>query len=193
VIIMKKQLAFMVNSKKCIGCYACAMACKNQYHQEPGVVWRNLVPLEKADYPHNDRAFYSLACNHCASPVCVDVCPVNAHVKREKDGIVVHSSDKCIYCKACIQECGYQAAKDNTQLERAEKCSMCAERIDEGLMPACVGGCPTKALTLVDLSDPSNPKAVQYPKGFPKHTKLNPSTRFIEPASPVLILAGKDY
>lgn len=189
---MKKQLAFMVDSKKCVGCYTCAMACKNQYHQEPGVVWRDLQPLDAKAYPFSDRAFYSLACNHCATPICVEVCPVQAHVKREKDGIVVHSSEKCIYCKACIENCSYGAAKDNKILERAEKCSMCVERIDAGMSPACVMGCPTKALTLVDLSELDNKDAVQYPKGFAKHEKLNPSTRFIEASVPALSLAKKD-
>lgn len=189
---MKKQLAFMVNSKKCIGCYSCAMACKNQYHQEPGVAWRNLQPLEAKDYPHRDRAFFSLSCNHCEKPVCVQVCPVGAHVKREKDGIVVHSSDKCIYCRQCIENCSYHAPKDNEVLQRAEKCSMCAERIDAGLMPACVQGCPAKALTLVELSAPEAQKGVQYPKGFGKFTQLNPSTRFVEAKAPQLVLAVRD-
>jgi len=188
--MMKKQLAFMVNSKKCIGCYSCAMACKNQYHQEVGVVWRDLKPVE--EYPHEERAFYSLACNHCATPICVEVCPVQAHVKREKDGIVVHSSEKCIYCKACIESCSYGASKDNKVLERAEKCSMCVERVDAGRKPACVMGCPTKALTLVDLAELKDSKAVQYPVGFEKHEELNPSTRFIEASKPALVLNKKD-
>lgn len=189
---MKKQLAFMVNSKKCIGCYSCAMACKNQYHQETGVVWRNLVPLESKDYPHKDRAFYSLACNHCEKPICVEVCPVGAHVKREQDGIVVHSPEKCVYCRQCIESCSYHAAKDNKLLQRAEKCSMCVERIDAGELPACVQGCPTKALTLIELNTANLKGAVQYPKGFGKFVKLNPSTRFIEAKTPELVLAEKD-
>jgi Fe-S-cluster-containing dehydrogenase component len=189
---MQKQLAFLVNSKKCIGCYSCAMACKNQYHQEPGVVWRDLQPLSVKDYPHRERAFYSLACNHCANPVCAEVCPVQAHVKREKDGIVVHTAEKCIYCMECIEACPYGAAKDNKILGRAEKCSMCVERIDAGLLPSCVMGCPTKALTLVDLAKLDNKEAVQYPAGFEKHEDLNPSTRFIPPATPKLALAKKD-
>jgi len=189
---MKKQLAFMVNSKKCIGCYSCALACKNQYHQEPGVVWRDLTPLAEEHYPHRERAFYSLACNHCEKPICVEVCPVQAHVKRDKDGIVVHSAEKCVYCHACIDECPYGAAKDNQVLKRAEKCSMCVERVDAGLKPACVLGCPTKALTIIDLATLDNSKAEQYPPGFEKHEELNPSTRFIRPTAPQLALAKKD-
>ena len=39
---MAKQLGFLVDANLCIGCSTCAMACKNQYHQEVGVVWRQL-------------------------------------------------------------------------------------------------------------------------------------------------------
>ena len=69
---------------------------------------------------------------------------------------------------------------------------MCVERIDAGLLPACVKGCPTKALTLVDLATLDNKDAVQYPPGFEKHEDLNPSTRFIVPSTPKLALAKKD-
>jgi Fe-S-cluster-containing dehydrogenase component len=189
---MTKQLAFLVDAKKCIGCYSCAMACKNQYRQEPGVVWRDLHPLSEEHYPHRERAYYSLACNHCEHPICAEVCPVDAHVKRAKDGIVVHSPETCIYCHACIDECPYGAAKDNKVQERAEKCSMCVERIDAGLKPACVLGCPTRALTIVDLNAMKTEKAEQYPPGFDKHEALNPSTRFIRPTAPKTVLAPKD-
>ncbi|HCW93188.1 MAG TPA: DMSO reductase [Flexistipes sinusarabici] len=189
---MSKQLAFLVDSKKCIGCYSCAMACKNQYHQEPGVKWRDLNPLPEKIYPHRDRAFYSLSCNHCASPVCVSVCPVNAHTKRETDGIVVHDAEKCIYCKACINSCSYGASKDNKVQERAEKCSFCVERIDKGLLPACVLGCPTKALSMIDLDKADSGNIEQYPKGFEKHTKLNPSTRFVFAKTPKLVTSDTD-
>ena len=168
------------------------MACKNQYHQEVGVVWRKLVPLDVKDYPHSDRAFLSLACNHCAQPICVAVCPVGAHVKRESDGIVVHSSDKCIFCHECINNCSYHAPVANEELQRAEKCSMCVERIDAGELPACVMGCPTHALTLIELHTDEETGTIQYPKGFEKHTELNPSTRFVEAKAPVLVLAAKD-
>lgn len=189
---MKKQLAFMVDSKKCIGCYTCAMACKNQYHQEVGVEWRNLQTLGPKEYPFTDRAFYSLACNHCEKPICMKVCPVGAYTKREKDGIVVQDPQKCIFCYACIDNCPYHAPKPNIKEYRAEKCSMCHERIDAGRTTACVAGCPTKALSLIELSDLDNKEAVQYPPGFAKHPEINPSTRFIEAAAPEVALAKRD-
>lgn len=82
--------AFLVNSDKCIGCRGCAMACKSFNQLEPDRFWRYVYPLDKDIYPHEERAFYSLACNHCEHPACVAACPVEAYTKRE-DGVVVHN------------------------------------------------------------------------------------------------------
>ncbi|EBC5054716.1 hypothetical protein CQT90_00570 [Salmonella enterica] len=70
--------AFLVNSDKCIGCRGCAMACKSFNQLEPDRFWRYVYPLDKDIYPHEERAFYSLACNHCEHPACVAACPVGA-------------------------------------------------------------------------------------------------------------------
>jgi DMSO reductase iron-sulfur subunit len=184
---MQKQVAFYIDSKRCIGCFTCAMACKNQYHQENGVVWRYVHDLKEEIYPHRERAFYSLACNHCENPTCLNVCPVKAYYKRDKDGVVVHEQDKCIGCGNCIRSCPYGAAKYNPVLKKAEKCSFCWERLDAGLKPACVQSCPTDALMIVDLAEFDEPNAVQYPPGFPKYTDLNPSVRFRLPEMPELL------
>jgi Fe-S-cluster-containing hydrogenase component 2 len=82
--------AFLVNSDKCIGCRGCAMACKSFNQLEPERFWRYVYPLDKEIYPHEERAFYSLACNHCENPACLAACPVEAYTKRE-DGVVVHN------------------------------------------------------------------------------------------------------
>ncbi|QJT08694.1 4Fe-4S dicluster domain-containing protein [Oceanidesulfovibrio marinus] len=184
---MTKQYAFFVDAKRCIGCFTCAMACKNQYHQEPGVHWRQVYPLNEEIYPHRERAFYSLACNHCENPTCANVCPVKAYYKREEDGVVVHEQDKCIGCGNCIRSCPYGAPRYNPVLKKAEKCSFCYQRLDAGLKPACVQSCPVEALQIVDLAEFDNPNAVQYPAGFPRFTKLNPSVRFILPEQPRMV------
>jgi Fe-S-cluster-containing dehydrogenase component len=61
---------------------------------------------------------------------------------------------------------------------------MCFERIDAGLLPACVQGCVTGALQLIDLNEFEETNAVQYPAGYPVMKRLNPSTRFILPKMP---------
>lgn len=184
---MKKQLGFYMDSSRCIGCFSCAMACKNQYHQESGVVWREVYPLKEEIYPHAERAFYSLACNHCEHPVCAEVCPTAAYTKRESDGVVIHDAQRCIGCGNCIRACPYGAPRYNPVTKKAEKCSLCWQRLDAGLQPACVQGCPTSALQLLDLATFDNPDAVQYPPGYPRATALNPSTRFRAPKLPKVI------
>lgn len=143
---MKKHYAFLVDAERCIGCFSCAMACKNQYHQEPGVIWRQVYPLDEQIYPHRERAFLSLACNHCEHPTCLEVCPVQAYTKRDEDGVVIHDQDKCIGCGNCIRSCPFGAPRYNPVEKRAEKCSFCWQRLDAGLKPACVTACTTHAL-----------------------------------------------
>lgn len=184
---MKKQYGFLVDVRRCIGCYSCAMACKNQYHQPAGVVWRDLYPLSEDIYPHRERAFLSLACNHCEKPTCRDVCPVQAYHKRDEDGVVIHDQEKCIGCGNCIRSCPYGAPKYNPQVKRAEKCSLCWQRLDDGLQPACVLGCPAKALELIDVIEFKAADTTQYTAGFPRFTKLNPSVRFRPPRQPIEI------
>lgn len=181
------QLGFRVDAKKCIGCFSCAMACKNLYHQPDGVMWRRVHPLHEAVYPHRFRAYYSLACNHCENPACMRACPVGAYTKRESDGIVIHDQNRCIGCGNCIRACPYGAPQYNPVLKKAEKCSLCRPRIDQGLVPACVAACPVDALALISITPASTEDTLQFPAGFPQQPGLNPSVRFVFPAVPRII------
>ena len=98
--------------------------------------------------------------------------------------MVIHHQDKCIGCGNCIRSCPYGAPRYNPVLKRAEKCSLCWQRLDAGLLPACVQGCPTKALKLIDLAVFEMPGTIQFPPGFPEFVKLYPSLRFKPPKAP---------
>jgi ferredoxin/formate-dependent nitrite reductase membrane component NrfD len=70
------------------------------------------------------------------------------------DGIVDFAKSICIGCKACIAACPYDAIFINPHDHAAEKCNLCAHRIDIGLEPACVVVCPTESILVGDLHDP---------------------------------------
>lgn len=183
---MPKRYAFFVDTSRCMGCFTCAMACRNYYQPPVGVIWRNVHPLSPAIYPHNERAFLSLACNHCYDPACFNACPADAYSIRP-DGIVVHHRDRCIGCQNCIRACPFGAPQFNPEIKKVEKCNFCFERIDAGFKPVCVHSCPVQALQIVNVEEFDAPDAVQYPPGFPVMPAVNPSTRFILPKMPQMV------
>jgi len=87
---------------------------------------------------------------HCKEPDCLSACPVGAYHKRE-DGPVIYNPEVCIGCRYCMNACPFGVPHfdyDKGVVEGAfiDKCTMCPQRIDIGLEPACVATCPTDAL-----------------------------------------------
>ncbi|GIX48864.1 MAG: hypothetical protein KatS3mg131_3075 [Candidatus Tectimicrobiota bacterium] len=149
------NIGFLIDHRRCIGCHACSVACKEE-HQVPLGVYRTWVKyVEKGEFPHTRRHFAVLRCNHCANAPCVTICPVTALYKRP-DGIVDFDPAVCIGCKACMQACPYDALYLDPQQGTAAKCNFCAHRIDAGLRPACEIVCPTQAILSGDLDDPDS-------------------------------------
>lgn len=146
------KLGFLIDHRKCIGCHACSVACKEE-HQVPLGVYRTWVKyVEKGEFPHTQRHFTVLRCNHCEQAPCVTICPVTALYKRQ-DGIVDFDPEVCIGCKACMQACPYDALYIDPNNNTAAKCNFCAHRVEIGLQPACEIVCPTQAILSGDLDD----------------------------------------
>lgn len=147
------KLGFLIDHRKCIGCHACSVACKEE-HQVPLGVYRTWVKyVEKGAFPQTRRLFTVLRCNHCEDAPCVTICPVTALYKRS-DGIVDFNPETCIGCKACMQACPYDALYIDPNSNTAAKCNFCAHRVEMNLQPSCQIVCPTQAIVSGDLDDP---------------------------------------
>lgn len=147
------RYGFVIDQRKCIGCHACTVACKEE-NQVPLGSFRTWVKyVERGTFPHTRRYFSVLRCNHCDAAPCVTICPTVA-LYRRPDGIVDFDGGRCIGCKSCLQACPYDALYIDPATRTAAKCHYCAHRVEVGLEPACVIVCPEQAIVAGDLDDP---------------------------------------
>src|SRR2546421_5426608 len=149
------QWGKVIDQTRCIGCHACSTACKSENAVPLGVNRTYVKYVDIGQFPAARRAFQVTRCNQCDHPPCVTACPTSAMFRR-RDGIVDFDKEICIGCKACIAACPYDAIFINPDDHSAEKCNFCAHRLEVGLEPACVVVCPTQAIKVGDLNDPSS-------------------------------------
>lgn len=177
---MARQLGFLHNSERCVGCRGCEIACKNEYQADATPRWRRVYGLKEDRFEAAERNFISVSCNHCENPECLRVCPVGAYSKN-RDGIVLHNRDKCIGCRLCIKACPYESPQFNPERRKVEKCQLCHQKIEKGEKPACVGACIPNALEMVEFDKLNRPGIVNTLPGFPDIRITKPAIAFIPP------------
>jgi formate dehydrogenase iron-sulfur subunit len=91
-------------------------------------------------------------CKHCTHAGCLDVCPTGA-LFRTEFGTVVVQGDICNGCGYCVPACPYGVIDTRKDDGRAFKCTMCYDRLTDGLMPACATACPTQSIQFGDLDE----------------------------------------
>lgn len=163
------QKAVLVDARRCIGCRGCQIACK-VHNQLPGestdvsdteftnpldfsaITWKVVHFKEIGNYDGNQAGTGGLMwrmladnCKHCIDPGCVSVCPTGAMWKRS-DGPVLYDQSRCLGCSYCTMACPQGIPNFDETINSIRKCTMCFDRIDQGLEPACVATCPTDAL-----------------------------------------------
>lgn len=172
-----------IDLKRCLGCHACATACRLA-NNLPSGVWWNVVYTDGGEtmdtasgtFPDNlHMQHYPTACQQCDNPPCVEVCPAGATWKDEETGIVMQDSAICIGCESCDSACpygvrrlikgepkwaidhalGYQSAPLH-QANTMGKCVFCKNLLDEGQLPKCISACVGHARIFGDLDDPES-------------------------------------
>jgi formate dehydrogenase iron-sulfur subunit len=166
---MATEYVKFVDVTKCDGCRACMVACKswNDLPAEPqdflgsaqshtkttADTWNVLQYIEHENSKGGlDYLFRHSSCFHCTDAACEKVCPENA-ISYTEFGTVVIDQDACVGCGYCVNNCPFEVIslkeyvdKNGDKYRKAHKCTMCTDRLEEGLQPACVTTCHTGAM-----------------------------------------------
>ncbi len=157
----------VIDLRYCDGCKVCTKACQKRHNLRPEQTWINVFEMtdEKGGTFNMPRP-----CMMCEDPPCLKVCPVGA-TTRTNEGLVLVDTDTCVGSRACMAACPYEARyfnwKDPLPAKRMPmpntpqmpiaqkgtvgKCVLCADRLPQGELPACVGECPMGVLYIGDL------------------------------------------
>jgi formate dehydrogenase iron-sulfur subunit len=172
-----------VDTSVCIGCKACQVACKEwnnlegeaEHFQEvdghlkainftgnsydntgslSATNWRHVRFIEKIDEQRSNVAWYMMSdsCKHCVQAGCLEVCPTHA-LERTDLGNVIIQQDVCNGCRACIAACPFGVISYNQQTGRVNKCTLCDDRIHNGLETACAKACPTDSIVFGEVDE----------------------------------------
>ncbi len=165
--------SFFIDTTKCTACRGCQIACK-QWNRNPGTktIQRGthqnpvdlsfftfkLVRFNEIEVPGGEPKWYFFPdqCRHCIEPPCKDTAEslgCKAITKDEATGAVIFDPKvkvKTADFKTIRESCPYDIPRYEERMGVMAKCTMCFDRIKEGMLPACVKTCPTGAMNFGD-------------------------------------------
>lgn len=165
-----RTVGFFTDTTLCIGCKACEVACK-QWNQLPddgfhltGMSYDNTAALGASTWRHVTFAergngnggvswkMMSDVCKHCERAGCLEACPTGAIVRTEHGSVYVQP-DVCNGCGYCVPACPFGVVEKREDDGRAYKCTLCYDRLNGGLEPACAKVCPTDSIQFGPLDE----------------------------------------
>jgi formate dehydrogenase iron-sulfur subunit len=110
----------------------------------------SIPPVQEADGNWDLRdpgswIFMSDVCKHCTHAGCLDACPTGALIRTEFETVVLQP-DVCNGCGYCVPSCPFGVVDRDHDDGRAAKCTLCYDRLQDGLEPACAKACPTDSI-----------------------------------------------
>jgi formate dehydrogenase iron-sulfur subunit len=171
---MAEPMGFYTDTTVCIGCKACEVACK-EWNQLPardggrppmtgdsydntarlsGTEWRHVRFIEQFNEERTEGRWLMMSdvCKHCVQAGCLEVCPTNAIIRTEFDTVVIQA-DVCNGCRLCIAACPFGVIDINPVSKTAQKCTLCYDRMQNGLVPACAQACPTDSIRFGPIAE----------------------------------------
>lgn len=146
--------ALFLDLERCVGCMACAVACMDQNDVDVtagAIARRQVFKVESGECPEARIQYLSLACRHCEDAPCQAVCPTRAIFRDPATQAVRVDSLRCIGCRSCAMACPFGVPRFGRE-GTMQKCDLCSARVEQGLQPACVRACSSKALLFGDLN-----------------------------------------
>jgi len=181
--------AVLVDTTRCAGCRGCEAACSEANHLAvPALAGQDAVFAKRrttdvnvytvvnrgtADSKQGEPRFVKRQCMHCLDPACASACLAKA-LEKTAEGPVVYHPERCLGCRYCMVACQFDVPKFefDSPAPYVSKCSFCAERQVQGLLPACASVCPTGALQFghrADLLEEARTRIYQNPDKYVHH------------------------
>lgn len=113
--------------------------------------WRHVKFIEQFSQDRNEAGWLMMSdvCKHCVNAPCLEVCPTGAIIRTEFDTVYIQP-DVCNGCRDCITACPFGvihiAGPENDGAGVAKKCTLCYDRLQHSLTPACAQACPTESI-----------------------------------------------
>jgi len=157
----------VIDLRTCDGCAMCTRSCQQRHGLREEQTWIKVYSMEDSS---GGTFAMPRPCMMCEDPPCLKVCPVGATLRTD-EGLVLVDTETCVGSRACMAACPYEARYFNwteplpakrmpmansPQMPLAKKgtvgkCVLCADRLPQGELPACVSGCPMGVLYIGDL------------------------------------------